>query len=221
LRYKLKPYNRYITNQELLDDLGRVAQFLGKTTVGYAEYPAHGRCASRVFETRFGSWNKALQAAGLEITRRQDITEIELFENLEKVWRILGRQPRREEMRKPLSEFSKGTYERRFGGWRAALEKFIAFADDPIEKLPTATDPDRGTTKNPRFPDLRLRFRVLSRDSFKCQSCGRSPATETGVQLHVDHVIPWSKGGPTSLENLSTLCELCNLGKGDADENDY
>lgn len=215
--YELKPYNKYITDQELLDDLRRVAKLLQKTTVLYGEYPEHDRCASRVFETRFGSWNRALQAAELEVTRRQDIPDIELFENLERVWRTLGRQPRREELRKPLSAFSGGTYARRFRGWRAALVVFVAYANSSTEELATPADPDK-SKKTSRFPDLRLRFRVLNRDSFKCQACGRSPATEHGVQLHIDHVVPWSDGGPTTLENLKTLCERCNLGKGKANE---
>ena len=219
--FELRPYNKYITDEELLDDLRRVAHLLGARTVRYEEYPQHGRCASRVFETRFGSWNQALQAAGLEVTLRQNIRELELFENLERVWRTLGRQPRREEMRKPLSAFSHGTYERRFCGWRAALQAFVAYANN------TADDPSPpiGSTSNcipatPRFPDLRLRFRVLARDSFKCQACGRSPANEYGVQLHIDHVMPWSQGGPTTIENLRTLCERCNIGKGDMVEGD-
>ena len=33
------------------------------------------------------------------------------------------------------------------------------------------------------------------------------------VELHVDHIKPWSKGGETVLENLQTLCATCNLGK--------
>ena len=182
--YQLKPYNKYITNDELLDDLRRVALLLGKNTVKYDEYPLHGRCASRVFETRFGSWNKALKAAGLEVTHRQDISEMELFENLEKVWRTLGRQPRREEMCKPLSEFSHGTYERRFRGWRTALEEFVAYANNPTESSPEPPESDR-STKTPRFPDLRLRFRVLSRDSFKCRSVAEvlPPRTEYSFTL--------------------------------------
>ncbi|MGO9569504.1 MAG: homing endonuclease associated repeat-containing protein [Desulfomonilaceae bacterium] len=220
LKFELKPYNKYITDQELLDDLRRVASELGTNKVRYEQYPQYGRCASRVFETRFGSWNEALAAAGLQVTQRVNIPELELFENLERVWRTLGRQPRRQEMRRPLSEFSGGTYAGRFGGWRAALEAFVSFAnsaaDDPQEVL---GNPGHGL-KTPRFPDLRLRFRVLSRDSFKCQACGRSPATEHGVQLHVDHVIPWSLGGSTTAENLRTLCERCNIGKGDMVDGD-
>lgn len=130
--FKLKPWNRGISDVELLDDLRRVAGLLGKTTVLYGEYPVHGRCASRIFEIRFGSWNEALRAAGLEIGRRQDISDQQLFENMERVWTLLGRQPRREEMKKPTSAFSKGTCERRFGGWRQALETFVTFANGEL-----------------------------------------------------------------------------------------
>ena len=32
--------------------------------------------------------------------------------------------------------------------------------------------------------------------------------------IHFDHVIPWSKGGETTLENLQVLCLACNEAKG-------
>ena len=83
--FELKPWNRGITDEELLDNLRRVANLLGKRSVQYAEYREHGRCSSGVFETRFGSWNESLRAAGLEIARRQDISDQELFENMERV----------------------------------------------------------------------------------------------------------------------------------------
>ena len=64
-------------------------------------------------------------------------------------------------------------------------------------------------------PYRRSRFRVLSRDHFRCQYCGRSQAE--GAVLHLDHVVPFSKGGPTTEENLITACMDCNLGKTDRD----
>ncbi len=57
-----------------------------------------------------------------------------------------------------------------------------------------------------------LRYDVLRRDGFKCTLCGATQAD--GAKLHVDHIIPVSKGGKTELNNLRTLCDLCNLGKG-------
>ena len=64
-----------------------------------------------------------------------------------------------------------------------------------------------------RDPSLRLRFTVLARDNFTCCFCGASPRKDPAVTLHIDHIVPWSKGGKTSLSNLQTLCSKCNLGK--------
>ena len=61
-----------------------------------------------------------------------------------------------------------------------------------------------------------LRLRVYRRDNYKCKACGISPATHEGVVLNVDHIIPFSKGGKTNLENLQTLCAGCNMKKRDS-----
>lgn len=59
-----------------------------------------------------------------------------------------------------------------------------------------------------------LRFRVLARDKFTCQYCGRKPPE---VVLHVDHIIPHASGRliPDTEHNLVTACRQCNLGKMD------
>lgn len=56
-----------------------------------------------------------------------------------------------------------------------------------------------------------LRYDIMRRDGFKCVLCGAS--AKDGVILHVDHIIPVSKGGRSVRSNLRTLCERCNLGK--------
>lgn len=61
----------------------------------------------------------------------------------------------------------------------------------------------------------KLRWQVLSRDNWTCQYCGAKASD--GVKLHVDHVIPVSRGGKTVLDNLVTACEKCNLGKSDSE----
>ena len=61
----------------------------------------------------------------------------------------------------------------------------------------------------------RLRYKVLQRAHFRCQSCGRSPATHPNLNLHIDHIHPRSQGGPSTLNNLQSLCQHCNYGKGD------
>ncbi|KAF0675252.1 HNH endonuclease [Profundibacterium mesophilum] len=52
------------------------------------------------------------------------------------------------------------------------------------------------------------RFNLFLRDEFCCQYCGA-----TG-ELTFDHVVPRSKGGVTSWENVVAACSPCNLAKG-------
>lgn len=56
-----------------------------------------------------------------------------------------------------------------------------------------------------------MRYEVLRRDGFKCVKCGRS--AKDGVRLHVDHIVPVSRGGKSVMNNLQTLCEDCNCGE--------
>lgn len=49
-----------------------------------------------------------------------------------------------------------------------------------------------------------LWFQILSRDNFTCCGCNRS-AREHGVVLHVDHIVPRSKGGTDDPSKLQTL----------------
>lgn len=70
-----------------------------------------------------------------------------------------------------------------------------------------------GKGQNPRQPiPARLRKLILDRDHSRCQSCGRG--VEHGVTLHIDHVLPVALGGTNDPDNLQTLCDECNLGKG-------
>jgi len=63
-----------------------------------------------------------------------------------------------------------------------------------------------------------IRWQVFKRDNWKCTSCGRR--AEDNTILHVDHIIPRSKGGRDVLENYQTLCETCNIGKSNKDDTD-
>jgi hypothetical protein len=56
-----------------------------------------------------------------------------------------------------------------------------------------------------------VRAKVLARDRYRCRHCGIS--ADLGAVLHVDHIIPISRGGTSDLGNLQTLCQDCNLGK--------
>jgi 5-methylcytosine-specific restriction endonuclease McrA len=53
------------------------------------------------------------------------------------------------------------------------------------------------------------RKNILRRDNFQCQYCGR-----TDQPMTIDHIVPRSKGGEDSWENLITACPACNTKKG-------
>lgn len=58
-----------------------------------------------------------------------------------------------------------------------------------------------------------LKATVLQRDNFTCVYCG-AHGTELSP-LHVDHVIPLSRGGTNCLDNLAAACRECNSSKKD------
>jgi HNH endonuclease/Homing endonuclease associated repeat len=209
-----------VSNEELLSDLRRVANVLGSCTVPRNKYIEFGIYAATTITARFGSWNKALIAVELEISNEIRISDERLFENLLVLWQHFGRQPRMRDLTNKISIFSEGPYIRRFGSWTAALESFVKYANDSesIPQSPESLACASSSKRTPRDPSLRLRFKVLLRDRFSCRQCGASPATTIGVELHLDHIIPWSKGGETTLENLQTLCSKCNLGKSDLEQ---
>jgi hypothetical protein len=202
-----------VTDAELLTDLRRVAELLESFTVSRPIYPKHGRYGVTTFNSRFGSWNKALTAAGLTTFHQINIPDQRLFENILILWQHFGQQPRRTQLSWPPSTISAGPYNRRFGGWTASLHAFVSYANSADLDSPTSPTsiPSRRTTG--RAPSLRLRWRVLQRDRFTCRGCGRSPAMMAGVELCVDHVLAWSNGGETTFPNLQTLCSECNVGK--------
>jgi len=55
------------------------------------------------------------------------------------------------------------------------------------------------------------RKNILMRDRYTCQYCLRTPP---GVELTLDHVIPRSRAGETTWENLVACCHGCNNKKG-------
>jgi hypothetical protein len=200
------------SDEEILSDIRRVADLVAPSAISFRAYSKLGTYHPTTASLRFGTWNKAIVAAGMEIGSERDIADERLFENLMCLWEHYGRQPRVRELTRPPSKISYGPYERRFHSWTNALEQFVAYANSNGVRPPIATE--AGGIRQPgRTVSLRTRFRVLKRDNFTCRACGATPALKPGLSLHVDHVKAWSGGGETNEENLQTLCEACNLGK--------
>ncbi|MDR0979088.1 MAG: HNH endonuclease, partial [Lachnospiraceae bacterium] len=59
-----------------------------------------------------------------------------------------------------------------------------------------------------------LREKIKARDNYTCKHCGLSTMQEPNLLLEIDHIMPLSRNGLTTEENLQTLCWRCNRSKG-------
>jgi 5-methylcytosine-specific restriction endonuclease McrA len=116
-----------------------------------------------------------------------------------------------------------------YGGAAQALDEGgEAYGFDDWRALPPREDDDLlpivgGALRVPRVVHLQryermprvsirlTRRNVMFRDGHECQYCGKRPALR---ELNIDHVVPRSRGGVDSWENLVTACRPCNLRKG-------
>jgi hypothetical protein len=223
-----------ISDKELIEDCLHIARLLSKNIVTTTDYQIYGKYSLPTVIERFDEWSKFIEKVGLQSTGfKKKVSDEELYKEIERIWIVLGKQPTTTDMKKDISQYSLDTFMRRFGGWRNALLAFLEHINSDIEFIENEDNLDNKTIeeginnekgnsdavivkhKTPRNINDRIRFKVLQRDDFKCRACGASPAIIPGVLLHVDHIIPWSKGGETVLDNLQTLCSKCNLGKSD------
>jgi hypothetical protein len=93
----------------------------------------------------------------------------------------------------------------------------IALGKEIKEKAETQTAFSRAQQFQERAKlTAAVRYAVFNRDDFRCVLCGADAATERDIKLHVDHIMPVSKGGKTVMNNLRTLCSRCNIGKSDS-----
>ncbi|QNI70217.1 homing endonuclease associated repeat-containing protein [Cyanobium sp. NS01] len=215
----------------IISDVKRIAAELNTCIVTSKQYEALGAYAFPTVIEKFGSWKNLLENAGLSVTGFiAKYSDIEVFTETERIWTALGRQPTTTDLKRGISRISLEALSRRFGGWRNTLVAFLEYVSDgsspnqddldnvaseesviPYTEVDAAGENRKKRT--PRNINLRLRFRTLQLDAFKCRACGASPAKNPETELHVDHIVPWSKGGETELDNLQTLCSKCNLGK--------
>lgn len=90
-----------------------------------------------------------------------------------------------------------------------------------VKKIPAPADTTVNDWYLRRFIPMSLKERIIERDKFKCQECGKFVSAEcdsakrlikmgTGM-FHIDHIVPVNQGGRATEENLRLLCQTCNL----------
>jgi 5-methylcytosine-specific restriction endonuclease McrA len=104
------------------------------------------------------------------------------------------------------------------------LHDFATWREMPVRESDDAISLVNGSLRAPRIVHLNryeriprtavrlTRRNVMFRDAHECQYCGLKPTLR--VVLNIDHVLPRSRGGEDTWENLVTSCRACNLRKG-------
>lgn len=110
-----------IPTEDLEAELHRLADELGGTP-SVADMEAHGEYAADTYAQRYGSWNAAVEAAGLPPNERMNNSEERLLEAIRELRDDLGRVPSTTDMHKH-GPFSYQVYLQRFESWDAALER--------------------------------------------------------------------------------------------------
>ena len=113
------------SDESLLAELCRVAKLLGKNTLTQDELNEHGNITSGPIKRRFGTWNTALEKAGLHVKRRMNITNEEIFADIGNVLsKLEGRTPSQAEFDAHSKLTTSALLKKRFGGIRPALDEF-------------------------------------------------------------------------------------------------
>ena len=236
---------QHATSADILADVKKVFTHNPKEPLLHKTYLTLGGLYSLgTIHHHFKGWIQALQHLGISQHRaEQRFSDEDIFMEIQNAWESLGRQPNYSDMQRIGSKMSAYTISHRFGGWTRGIHAFCADRQKneesntgssvlPAEPQEKAITPFRkahiesvaeapvGTPgaprRTPRTPGLRLRFQVFIRDNSTCKICGRGPQSHPGLFLQPDHIIPYSKGGETVLENLQLLCRDCNAGKSDS-----
>lgn len=178
--------------------------------------------SEHVITEMFGSFKRALDRFGIEnFAKEKKYDEDQLLTFFEKLWRWRKAPPSAGDFKTYKKENKHGisyeVFRDRFGGegWRRFLNLFADYKNGLITKsdLLQQAIPRTSPLRKRQIP-LRLRARILTKFGQKCSICGASPKKGNDVELHVDHIVPFSKGGTHSEHNLRVLCGNCNLGRG-------
>ena len=89
---------------------------------------------------------------------------------------------------------------------------FLIARNNQLEAIGFATTLSKYNSNSQRkLMTKELKEMIAQRDNYTCQICGKY--MPDGIGLHIDHIIPISKGGKSVPNNLQVLCSKCNGAK--------
>jgi ATP-dependent helicase IRC3 len=113
-----------------------------------------------------------------------------------------------------IRECLQAEYERKDRFWRTVFPRFEqlrSYYDGCQARILGGTEgadvrvkPGGGESPTDREPSEEVKAQVKRRDGNRCLACGGTK------YLHVDHIVAWHLGGSNQIDNLQTLCKVCN-----------
>jgi len=220
-----------MSDDALLDEVRRIAGAAGSAWVQANQLRRVNGYLPDLLKRRFGSWRRAVALAGLSTAAPPVVhDDAACFDNLRLLWLHYRRPPMMGEADRAPSTVGSHVYQRRWYGWRPALQAFVDHVNaTPGDKLrgavlmwtARAARQDASGMARPGLPPAErhsmahaLRLKILTRDKFRCVLCGATPARDPACSLEIDHIKPFARGGRTEEANLRTLCHACNAGRG-------
>jgi len=122
-----------LDKQAIITELQRVTEKLQTSQLSKRQFNQHSKISVSTIKNAFGTWNRALEAAGIQTAspgptsalKQPKITEDELLQEIIRLTRELGKKPSSSEMN-AVGHYSDATYRRRWGSFIKARE--VAYA---------------------------------------------------------------------------------------------
>jgi hypothetical protein len=173
-----------------------------------------------VLNRRYGGFRKACEHFGIKCSGKVNKYDVDdCLEYFEKFWVWRRQSPsigdfERYKIDKPdIQHIHHSTLTNKFGRYSLFVKDFSDYKLGIITK-DELVNKDRFTSKRKPI-SMSLRYTILKRDNGECTLCGAKAST--GASLEVDHIIPVSRGGTNTEENLRILCDVCNRGRSNRD----
>jgi 5-methylcytosine-specific restriction endonuclease McrA len=171
---------------------------------------------------RKGFWRRARPDYGAKVARSREAEEARSREAEEARWlEALATRTREEEdarwrealAARPNYQAETARWrEEAAANWRKNNTNNVPAAPPPSKPAPTSATSEEAAPSlgeyNTRVIPQDVRIAVAAWDGGRCRQCG---STE---DLQYDHVIPWSRGGANTVNNVQLLCGECNRRKG-------
>lgn len=201
-----KTYN--LPTKALLNELTRLKDRLGAPP-SKSDMEQYGSFSSRPYLQRYGSWNNALRAAGLDVNQHMNPSRHELLAEIKRMANQLDRSPTGEDMENS-GRYGRSAYYDEFGTWHDAI--------DAAGLEPTEARPGEGENiyYGPGWTES-TRQKARQKHGKRCVDCGMTDENhkrETGASLHVHHLCK-ARGNTNpavvnAQRNLVALCSTCH-----------